>query len=247
MEEDTIERCHLLELPAELRLRIYEHTLCPTGTVKLTRTKAKRFATQPVLAPAILATCRQIYDEASSMLYKYNTISINIDAHDTTWPVIAEARLPQRVLEKLQRLSVTLDARSYFHNNYNDVDWKPFAAMTSLKMLRLALITTNSTSFGFRTVPDIVMELLPEILERIPADTKVLYGTEDGFEERHISGQAVEVRVSAAGWANSVTEREVDTKQLSELAGEVSKNVVQGCRSGGIDDVFAEYRTGYIL
>lgn len=78
MEDDT--RCRLLELPAELRIRIYEYCLAPTGTLCLTATKTTRYATTPTLAPKLLCTCRQIYTEALDLLHEQNRVCFSIDA-----------------------------------------------------------------------------------------------------------------------------------------------------------------------
>lgn len=76
-------RCHLLELPAELRLRIFEYALAPTGVLSLLSSSAKRFTVSPTINSAILGTCRQINHEAADMLYSENEICLGVDAHDT--------------------------------------------------------------------------------------------------------------------------------------------------------------------
>lgn len=243
-------RCHLLELPAELRLRIYEYTLAPTGTLALTSTRSKRRATVPILAPALLATCRQIHAEAAHILYADNSVCIMVDAHDTCWPTIAEARLPQRILEKLQHMSVILDATSYFSAGYEDVDWTAFSALVSLRTLRISLIMVGSSPAGMnfvtrrlRPLPDLVAELFPEILERIPAATEILYGTNTCSEERKISDHAIEVR--ERGRLDKLTVMEVDANELAEMGSEVAKHIGRGCKSGGTDDVFWEHRDSF--
>lgn len=234
-------RCHLLELPSELRLRIYEYALAPTGTLTMTRTKAKRFATEPVLAPTLLPTCRQIHSEAASILYNENTVCITVDAHDTCWPTIAEARLPQRVLAKIQNLSVILDTTSYFTASYADVDWKAFSALTSLKKLRLVIITV-ADYLAFLDSPNLkraVHELLTEILERIPASTEVSYGTANGFEERKLSDRAL--KSFQTRQLIGTTVKEFPAKYLAVMAAETSETIVQGCRSGTVDDVYRDH------
>ena len=246
---ETNRRCHLLELPAELRLRIYEYALAPTGTLSLTSTKSKRRATVPILAPALLATCRQIHAEAAHILYTDNSVCITVDAHDTCWPTIAESRLPQRILEKLQHMSVILDATSYFSAGYEDVDWTAFSALISLKTIRITLLTVGirpSTNFlprRLRPLRELVAELLPEILERIPAATQISYGTHSCSEERKISDHAVEVR--QRGRLDKMRLIEVDAYELTEIGLGVAKNVERGCKSGGVDDVFWENRDSY--
>jgi hypothetical protein len=108
----------LLSLPAELRLRIYSFALAPTGSIYLHRTSTKRYAVTPsTISPALLATCRQINYEASGVLYTENVVHIAVDGHDTSWPAINEARLPQFVLQKLEHLCVLLDCTSVLWAN----------------------------------------------------------------------------------------------------------------------------------
>ena len=249
MKMVSIYRCHLLELAPELRIRIYEYALAPTGTLALISTRSNRHATVPVLAPALLATCHQIHSEAAHILYAENSVCITVDAHDTCWPTIAEARLPQRVLEKLQHLTVLLDATSYFFASYSDVDWTAFSALVSLRTLRIALITVDGTAAGanfatrrLRYLPDLVAELLPEILERTPASTKVVYGTQADSEERIISDGVREAR--KRGSPHKPTVIEISTLELTEIGMEVTKHVNRGCKSGVVDDVFWEHRDG---
>ena len=239
-------RCMLLELPAELRLRIYEYALAPTGTLSLTRTRSKRFATDPLLGPGLLRTNRQINAEASPILYSENTISITVDAHDTCWPTISESRLPQRVLEKLEHVSVVLDLTNNFHAHYSDVDWTAFSALVSLRSMRIAVLALmEGDSYILprdchASINELLADLLPEIFERIPVETRLTYGTVEGIEERAMSDRALAIRSN--GMKGQCMVREVPAVELMEMAEEVRRNVEQGCKSGGVKDVFAEYR-----
>ncbi|KAF2764315.1 hypothetical protein EJ03DRAFT_256674, partial [Teratosphaeria nubilosa] len=130
----------LFDLPPELRLRIYEYSLAPTGVLSLTSTKTNRKLIQPAVVPALLRTCKQINDEIDSLLFSDNQICISVNAHDTCWRTISESLLPQRVLEKVQHLCVILDCTNYFNASYADVDFSPFEALVSLKTIRIAMI-----------------------------------------------------------------------------------------------------------
>lgn len=61
-------RCRLLELPAELRVRIYEDALLQEDRVEITK---RSFA-----QPGLLRTCRQIRHEASTIHYNKNKFSV---------------------------------------------------------------------------------------------------------------------------------------------------------------------------
>jgi hypothetical protein len=153
-------------------------------------------------------------------------------------------------LEKLQHMSVILDATSYFSAGYEDVDWTAFSALVSLRTLRISLIMVGSSPAGMnfvtrrlRPLPDLVAELFPEILERIPAATEILYGTNTCSEERKISDHAIEVR--ERGRLDKLTVMEVDANELAEMGSEVAKHIGRGCKSGGTDDVFWEHRDSF--
>ena len=246
---ETKNRCRLLELPAELRTRIYEYALAPTGSLTLTSTSNKRRAAIPILAPCLLATCRQIYAEAGHILYAENSICIIVDAHDTCWPVIAETRLPQQTLEKLQHLTVLLDCTSYFNAAYEDVDWHAFGALISLKTLRLSLITVGGAPTGTNFVtrqllplPQLVAGLWPEILERIPASTDIIYGTDVESDERKLADRIVEKR--QRGRLDKLTVMELGGEGLAEMGLDVTKHVERGRKSGTMKDVFLFHREG---
>ena len=210
---DTTEaptQSRLLSLPAELRLRIYSFTLAPTGSIYLHRTSNKRFAVTPsTISPALLATNRQINYEATGVLYTENTVHIAVDGHDTSWPAINEARLPQPVLQKLEHLCVLLDCTSLLWGQYGTVDLDAFTALTELRTLRLrALVLPDEAeeeenddpnapvniqqiaqepvepTWEFKNFPLLAIE----ILERVPVTTRILYGRDTSEDEPEGTG-----------------------------------------------------------
>ena len=238
MEKNSF--CLILNLPAELRLRIYEAALAPTRTVCLTSTRFKRFATNPVLAPALLATCRQIRNEAVDILYD-QTICISVDAHDTCWPTISQLRFSQCALEKLQRMFVVLDTTEFFSASFEDVDWTAFSALISLKSLRLAVIHQDvQTYYWSRPLSNSVRELLPNVIERIPKGASVLYGVETHTEEASFLRQTLEVAAIRLNPEIRSSPKERDPEEITRIAQSLS-HIQQGCKSGGVEDVFAEY------
>lgn len=241
------DQCGLLQLPAELRVRIWEYVLAPTGTLCLTRTNTKRFATDPVLAPRILATCRQIHHEAASMLYAENSICITVDAHDTCWPLIPESRLPQRVLGKLQHMCIILNCINNFSASYEDVDWTALSALTSLQTLRIALVRSEHDSDPERMWPrpESMEQLLPVILERIPAAARVTYGTKPGSPERGVAERLIETsnRARPTGYRDWAAQ-EVAGTEIGTVAASLT-DMQQGCKSGGVEDVSGERRDVY--
>lgn len=236
MDNET--RCRLLDLPAEIRNCIYRYALAPTGSVALISTRSKRFATKPILAPALLATCHQINKEASEILYSENTVCITVDAEDTCWPTIAESRLPQRSLEKLQHLFVILDCTAqYFNASFADVDWDPFSALISLKTLSITILYHRynyrfSSTFSAETIN----ELLTQLLERIPAHTVVTFKLEaDSSEQLYLTG--VVERLQKYLPADSIVHADAEMCGI----GVDMLDLEQGCKSGTVRDVFADY------
>ena len=248
MEEEF--RCRLLELPAELRIRIYEECLAPTGTLCLTATKTTRYAILPRLAPKLLCTCRQIYTEAQDLLHEQNRVCFSIDAHDTQWPVISEKRLPQHVLEKLHHVAIVLDTATTFYSSYRNIDWTALTALVSLKTLQLSIVWQREISSSGPASWMDFYDLMEEVLERIAPATVITYGTKEDSAERALLQTVVDRRqrgrtgteVRVFGVGNSpVTVQELTVAEYAELA-DVMSDVTQGAKSGGVEDVFAEYR-----
>lgn len=239
-------RCHLLALPAELREQIYNLCLCPTGVLHLTTTKSKRHATSPILAPALLATNRQINREASDLLLA-NEICLILDAHDTCWPIISETRLPQNVLEKLEHVFFILDCTSNFRASYEDVDFTALEALISLKKLRLAVMFDEASG-----LEDVFEEFnaLTEILSRVPAKTEFVSEVVEGSQQAEYVREAIENRMGHVNnWSNGGliprhAARIIKTIRQDALKAAVDavEPDVRGSKSGGSSDVFAAYR-----
>ncbi|EKG15235.1 hypothetical protein MPH_07569 [Macrophomina phaseolina MS6] len=69
----------LLDLPAELRLRVYEHALTAPDRIIRIYYSYQRDRIRPRLALALLRTCRQVYAEARDVLYQENTVFVRAD------------------------------------------------------------------------------------------------------------------------------------------------------------------------
>ena len=287
----------LLSLPAELRLRIYSFALAPTGSIYLHRTSTKRYAVTPsTISPALLATNRQINYEASGVLYTENTVHIAVDGHDTSWPAINEARLPQPVLQKLEHLCVLLDCTSVLWGQYATVDLDAFTALTELRTLRLRALVLpdeadeeeddddinnldlnlNATAaaaaanqqqqtvqthveptWKFKNFPLLAVE----ILERVPVNTKILYGRDTSEDEP----EAAESGLGPAGprepfdkfytpkfelttlphESRDAVAREVSAEDLQANLGSVDLEGRRGKQAGTVKDVWAYYRDGH--
>jgi hypothetical protein len=292
---DSPEPCRLLSLPAELRLRIYSFALAPTGTIYLHRTPSKRHAVTPSsISPALLATNRQIHSEATGVLYVENVVHIAVDAHDTAWPAINESRLPQPVLQRLEHLCVLLDCSAVLWGRYGAVDFGAFTALTALKTLRLRALVLPDESGEFGDgdqdgqdpdqlggvndpplppaeptwkFPNFAL-LAVEILERVPASTRILYGPDEdengayidaseGSEQQHPHEEGPlepfnqfytpKYKLSTLpGQGYDAVAREVRSKDLQEslrmIESELELVERRGKKAGTVLDVWADYR-----
>lgn len=130
----------------------------------------------------------------------------------------------------------------WFRAEYSDVDWAAFTALISLKTLRIAVLDQSTFSAELENDPSPVQALLREILERIPATTKVSYGTLEGSPEQHFVHTILEKYNKDLGPGSEFAE--LRGSVLSHCEGLMS-DLDRGCKSGGISDVFAEYRHMY--
>jgi len=81
---ETQQRCHLLELPVELRVRIYEHLYSETATLSIDVNVQGIYELWPsgdsdVQRPALLETCQLIREEAHPIMYA--TTILNVELH----------------------------------------------------------------------------------------------------------------------------------------------------------------------
>ncbi|KAI5361868.1 hypothetical protein Slin15195_G055190 [Septoria linicola] len=241
-------KCHLLSLPAELRNQIFEEALCPTGTLHLTTTKSKRYATNPIISPPLLATNHQIHNETKPLLLS-NEICLTLDAHDTCWPVIAETILSQPILEKLEHVFLILDCTANFRADYEDVDFTALEALISLKTLRLAVVYDEMSGLA-----DFYPEFnaMSEILCRVPAETLIVSMVEEGSWQADHLAEAMHKRqmpVSQFGNGNGNLRNVVQQRSIKRIEQETldaavrtASTDVRGSKSGKNGDVFASYR-----
>lgn len=264
--------CHLLLLPSELRLQIYAWALYPTGTLTLTSTPSKRHSVLPQISPALLRSNTQIYHEAQSLLYAENELILTIDAHETSWPTISESRLPQSVLSKIQNLFIILDCASLFRASYKDVDFTTFSALVSLKRLRVAVLYSDADWQEREQAgeeeeavkgPRDCQELFEQIVSRVPKAAEVLCSYENGslqddrvqelvaakVKENHAFDRHARIgnRIGQMFLTSSEPAERIDV-MLPDYVSKIMARVppeVRGSKSGGVEDVFAEYRTGH--
>ncbi|KAK4961792.1 hypothetical protein LTR10_002283 [Elasticomyces elasticus] len=223
----------LFDLPSELRIRIYECALAPTGVLCLSSTPSKRCAVNPQIMPALLATCRQIRNEADDMIMADNEVTITINAHDTCWPTIPARRLPSAVLARLQHMCLILDCTDYFNSSYADVDFDAFKSLTGLRTLRIAMVYRkhyDTQTLAPLHIPQLKdFNVVAQILERVPASTRLLFGTEKGTQQHDL------IKASN-GLRSAYRDRQGTVEEASAADLEAAANgvpdLVRGCKSG---------------
>lgn len=94
-------RCHLLGLPSEIRLLIYEE-LFPPRCVNMIRNEL-------ALDTAILSTCRTIHKEAKPVLYENTEFHIELSADGRYF---GPAKRMRPLFKLARKLSLTIELRS---------------------------------------------------------------------------------------------------------------------------------------
>lgn len=83
---ESVANSPLFKLPPELRLRIYEYTMCGKRHIKITRDEG-------IPEPALLLTCKIIRDEAIASFYEENDFTLISHADDPAVMVLWESKL----------------------------------------------------------------------------------------------------------------------------------------------------------
>ncbi|KAK5710247.1 hypothetical protein LTR17_019017 [Elasticomyces elasticus] len=116
------------------------------------------------------------------MIVSDNEVTITVNAHDTCWPTIPARRLSHAVLTRLQHMCLILDCTDYFNSSYADVDFDAFKSLTGLRTLRIAMVYRkhyDTQTLAPLHIPQLrEFNVVAQILERVPASTRLLFGTE---------------------------------------------------------------------
>ncbi|KAK4634405.1 hypothetical protein CLAFUW4_01676 [Fulvia fulva] len=242
----TVTSCSLLALPAELRLRIYEYVLAPTQTLHLTSSATHRRAVSPRVSPQLLATCQQIHGEAHEVLYGDNSVCIVVDGQAMGAPAVAESRLPQSVLDRLQHVCLVVDCTALFRAHFVEVDFDTLGALIGLERARIAMVIRTGTEDDTPSADmrDALGSLIALILQRVPATASVEYGVEAGSAEADVAERVRVMRQQSFRKEQRIVIINVDGSELKEKAVKAvaQEEIEQGSKSGLVADVYAEYR-----
>lgn len=166
-----------LDLPAELRLRIYTHVLAPSGTICLCRSfkHAQYGKGHDWLPVALLQTCTQIYNEASEVLFDRNLFVLNelegIQRCDCQRPrrILSGKPLPPHVYPRIMHLRLPVGILMHPCNLL------ALQSMVALKTLQIRIPCTiiDTPYCQAEAAKDALM--LGAVPERIPACTRVSF------------------------------------------------------------------------
>lgn len=100
-------KSRLLALPAELRNAIYSLVLVEPSDIVI----STKHYSQP---PALLATCRQVREEASSLYYSLNRFHFMVSDSQPNTPTLWLSQLPPKALRSIKTFTLesTLDAHT---------------------------------------------------------------------------------------------------------------------------------------
>ncbi|KAB2573344.1 hypothetical protein BFW01_g12793 [Lasiodiplodia theobromae] len=208
----------LLNLPAELRLRIYEHALtAPDKAIRIYYSYQKD-RVKPGLVLPLLRTCRQVHAEALEVLYE-NTVCVHANANRIGYPIIGSSQLPPPALANLRHLFIVLDVSDPPQLADDDyIDFRPFQAMVRLRRLRIAAVDEPEELESLEGWTD----LLSHIIERVPSTCKLEYGTSNEDEKHFTARYCYSL--------GTLTTSEVPGDLLMRAA--AYSQVQQGCKSG---------------
>lgn len=117
MATNRTQHSHLLDLPPELRNRIYREVLLKTDSIQVTGQGYER--------PSLLTTCRQIRSEGLSIFYHENSFSILMSDYDiSVWHkwIRRGAELPDSIF-KDRRVRAEIMVASTAPNWSNLLSW----------------------------------------------------------------------------------------------------------------------------
>jgi hypothetical protein len=176
------------------------------------------------------------------MVFAQNTICITADAQALDAPLIPESRLPQKVLERLQRVCLILDCTATYKSPFSELDPQVLSAFINVQHLRVAVVLRTDGDAASQDMRDSLWMLLSYVIQHAPPRARIEYGVVAGSDEERIADELKIRRQKTFRHEQRVVVVVVPGSELAEMTLGYVSMFDQGCHSGGVADVFAEYR-----
>lgn len=245
------QRPGLFDLPVELRLRIYEYVVAPTGNVYFCAKGALRGL--PSLIPIVkeqqqkykyrfhakltlelLRTCRQIYREARDILFDCNTFFVCVNANmlSVLEPVnrqhLFRLDAPVVVRPMLRHVFLFTD----LHDDQVTAEITHLlSSLTSLKTLRIAIVWSELRASSSRSLGRPVggegsyscshEKTLSMIIQTVPSDCNIDFGSRSETEAAYVRNASI---ASSLKTERRFEWKEVTVAQLKRDANTALKN-----------------------
>ena len=169
----------LMDLPAELRTWVYRATLCPTGAISLRSCDHHLpFGAAPTLGVRLLATCKQVHDEAKDLLFQNTVIANAMVEGGTTRTALHRSQLPDHSILRITSLVIVMDCAT--RHPEQRMDWRPLEKMTSLMSLRICAFESQDNKFSIERWS----LLLKAMFATLPQICSIRFGSQAGTAER---------------------------------------------------------------
>lgn len=232
-----------MDLPAELRLWVYESALTPTGHISL-RSCAHHMpaGVHPQIATPLFCASKVVRKEAEGLLME-NTIIVNGCLEFGSRPAIHRSQLPDHILPLVKSLVIVVDFTKIVQTA-RVADWRVAQGLTGLKKLRICGIATKDPG---NHLSEWLATHLHIILERVPADCSISFGQESGGTEVEAHVLDMVEKIKAGGPHVMASTPVIDTYAVEGAMLEsawmaIESDVVRGCKSGFKEDFRFEDR-----
>ncbi|KAK3706816.1 hypothetical protein LTR37_012495 [Vermiconidia calcicola] len=225
-----------LDLPAEMRTMVYGAAMVP-GCVSLRSCiHHMPYGASPTPTPGLLATCKQINQEAADLVFE-NTFMVDVLLHSgTPRSALHGTQVPAHIVPKLRYLVLVIDGTEFAYSRRDRVgvptcDWTPLQVLTSLQSLRVTFIEGKPV-MPFKDISSV----LAEVVARVPACCSIEYGCSSEDESAHVHdmmermNQDEEKLKPADTHRGEVLEMNMDVSR--DANADIPASVVKGSRSG---------------
>lgn len=222
----------LMDLPPEIRNIVYREALGSGAICLMSCSHLQPRGISPGLAPQLLATCKQIHEEAQGLLVA-NTFMITFMPYSFSdrHPALHPHQLPHHVTSKIEHMVLLVDCIRFAEIS---CDPECLQAFIALKTLRIVGVEEEAEEHAIS--PAGLASILEEIVVRIPSNCVIDYGSRPDREQwfaKRMSDALKGKRRHHHTTDDPVGEvKEVQVAKLREAAQALSDEVVQGSKSG---------------